>query len=338
MKPSHESDLDRFLAGLAEGEVVSSGSFTVASENMLEKLSKAVEDFSVWVLKLAQAAAASGAGIFSVKVGKRTMAATALGHSHPDLPSAEQFLREAQRSRSHYHLLLALLWSGKSAGTRWVRLRWSSETSVEEMFYDGKRFESKRFELDQPNRFRFLKLELDRTPLTLVARLFGHTDFSSELVCLERNTFLSRLSISVDGRRFHLGRFCQESVSAGFHDSPGSTNQLRFEVPRRLAALLPQSRRAAAEAQFRIGGTVHATVYAEVLVKPATSQVYWVIDGVSFPSQSLPDQRGVPGQAYLLFLALEPEATDVSTLRPLTNRRTQERLGDLALWDWLRRL
>lgn len=338
MNPPHESALDRFLADLAEGEIVSSGSFTVATEKMLEKLSQAVEDHSVWLLKLAQAAAAAGAALFSVKVGRRSLAVTTLADSHPDLPSAECLLGEAQRTRSHYHLLLALLWAGKTLGTHSVRLRWSTDQTVEELHYDGVSFQTKRFDLEQPNRFQFLKLELERSPLTLIARLFGRSDFSAELHRLEQSTYLTPLSISVDGRQLHRSRFSTESISAGFYHSPGSTDLLRFDMPRRLLKVLPKDRRRSAGAQFEMGQAVLATAYAETLHKPARSRVHWLIDGVHLPAQELPDERGKHGKAYLLFLALEPDATDISTLRPAEERRVQARLADPALWDWLRRL
>lgn len=330
------NDLEQFLAQLSDGELVSSGSFSLSSEKMLQKLAQAVVEPESWIMKVAQIATTADSGYLIAKCGKTELKLQVLCKKHIEVTSADRILNETKRTRTHHHLLLCLVWLGRMRNLKTACFRWSTADSVEQIEVRNGEFGCSTIATHEEAPQPFLEVVVCRHPQSLAQRIFRKANFLTELRLLESTTYLAPFTILLDNRVVHRGPMDSSAVARGLFDGPGSARLSGFEYPRRLFRLWDKENQGKHKVLLDMESKrSEATAYAEVSSKWRRFRLYWVLDGTVIQV----DKVKTPFSSdcsFQVFLSAEGLTTDVSTLALTDSKTYLARREDTALWVWCR--
>lgn len=326
--------LDEFLARVTEGEPESSGSFSVSSDKMLEKMGMAVGDSTSWVKKALQGAIASGATILTVVINRQSLILRAFGPDHFSFCEPELFFSLDPMPRPHYHLFLSLLWLGRDPMTSRLRLCWSTAEGVDMVEGRHGNFQFSRTAVEQEHAFRFFELTVTRYPSTLVERLFRKSNFAAEFRTLNQDTYFLPVPFSVDGRQPHTQTFCPRALIRGVYRGRGDSELTRMLCPPPLERLISRHNQATRRSQTGERFRPEITAYAEMSDRPGqVSTIFWLIDGVVIEQEE--EEGLVAGPYHLLtFLCADQLPTDISSLRLTESQKRTLSRRDRDLQRW----
>lgn len=330
---SDVSGLDKFLSQFDEGDLVSTGSFTLSAEKMLEKLELAVDAPEKWILKVVQAAVLADARFFITKIGRMQLKCQAVAGEFFPLTKAQDFLTLDEEQRCHKNLLLAFLWIKRMEDLKSVRVRWSTSSTIEVLEYKGDEIQTSHIPVEPTENYRFLEFLIERKPVTLMEKMFRKVSFAGEVHLLGSRTLFAPLTQLLDSRELRSDSHHLEAGKQAIYTSPGSSGLNALPLPRRFWRYVSKDER---HRQLRKGSSVvDATAYAEV-VPEDTSRLHWVSDGVLIDDCKEADEDVFSSrQKVWLFLSATDLPLDLSTLALIDSDARSVFASDKALHNWL---
>ncbi len=327
-----DDELKGFLATeRAAGVYAGSGSFGVDFRSAMAKRAHfTLPRPGLWAVRVVQAMVRLGARSVSIQQGRHELVMSAPLRSDPDpsTPLGDLFLEQAAddpRSPLQGGLLAAL---GRDYT---LELHWSQDGRRKVMALSEGRssISSGSLPVDEP----LLELRV-RPPekAGLFARFFSVADFSAEFQELNRACFLSPIPMFLDNRPLDLltgfpAHFYPALEFRGVRATSGPRLRLRPEMSFEL------ERHAIANNSYfqpMLGGNYAFLLSVGWSVKPQTSKVAWVRDGVLVDEEPL---FSTPSPLELtLFLPADGLASDITGLALLQSKERQARVREARLW------